>query len=80
MFEMLPMTSNKPELLFFDNKTLSQHLKIQKIRCKAELEHYGSLISLLGIPRIRMLLGLPDPDLFFRGMDPDQDADPSLFS
>jgi hypothetical protein len=38
-------------------------------------------ISVLGI-RIRMSLGLPDPDPLVRGMDPDPDqaSDPSLFS
>jgi hypothetical protein len=39
--------------------------------------------AVLGI-RIRMFLGLPDPDQLLRGMDldpaPDPDPDPSLFS
>ncbi len=32
------------------------------------------------ILRIRMFLGLPDPDPLVRGMDPDPASDPTLFS
>ncbi len=43
------------------------------------LEQINELIAVLGI-RIRMFLGLPDPDSLVRGKDPDPAPDPSLFS
>ncbi len=36
--------------------------------------------AVLGIRRIRMFLGLPDPDPLARGTDLDPAPDPSLFS
>jgi hypothetical protein len=41
----------------------------------------NSLFILISVGiRICMFLGLPDPDLLVRGMDPDPALDPSLFS
>jgi hypothetical protein len=45
---------------------------------------YNNLFLLMIVPvlgiRIRMFLGLPDPDPLVRGADPDPAPDPSLFS
>jgi hypothetical protein len=41
---------------------------------------WGSGSGCFWVIRIRMFLGLPDPDPLLRGMDPDQAPDPSLFS
>ncbi len=46
------------------------------LRCQREQKIY-LIKAVLGI-RIRMVLGLPDPDLLVRGADPD--PDPSLYS
>jgi hypothetical protein len=55
--------------------------------CKSDmlLRNYVIMVmtaAVLGIRirRIRMFLGLPDPDQLVRGKDPDPDPDPSLFS
>jgi hypothetical protein len=56
-------------------------VNLQPLRCPLLVStlHEGTEKPVLGI-RIRMFLGLPDPDPLVRGMDPDPAPDPSLFS
>jgi hypothetical protein len=50
-------------------------------RCPMRMHFSGVLGIMIRIRRIRMFLGLqnPDPDPLVRGTDPDQAPDPSLF-
>ena len=77
-FYKIPNTHHFPDQSLPVQITLLQNMKFLIRSTEEERDKYSKAVLGIRMRRIRMFLGLPDPDPLVRGTDPD--TDPSLFS